>query len=204
MTQHINLLQLRRRPVGTALAALATVAVLLLCLLTYGLVLQSQSKDLRAQLGVSAQGLQETKMALAALRARASANSSNKAGPSAMQAEIDALKSQLLQRKKWGELAGNHSLGNPAGYLEHFQTLSGVSEEGLWLTSIFVSDSGKLVNLTGRALRNDSVLRYAEKLNQAFAPQGVQFNAIEMTPEAFKPSGQEGAPALRSVSFRLF
>jgi hypothetical protein len=202
MTQHINLLQLRRRPVGTALAALAAMGVLLLCLLAYGLVLNSQAKALRAQLNASAQGLQETKMALVAMRARASGSS--EPGPSAVQAEIDTLKSQLLQRKKWGELVGNHGLGNPAGYLAHFQTLSAVSEEGLWLTSIFVSDSGKLVNLTGRALRNDSVLRYAEKLNQAFGPQGVQFNAVEMTPEAFKASGQEGAPALRSVNFRLF
>ena len=82
--------------------------------------------------------------------------------------------------------------------------LASVSEEGLWITSFSVGNTGKLVSLSGRALRNDSVLHYAKRLNEAFAPQGVQFNSVEMTPENLVKSAEPGKPVLSTVAFKLF
>jgi len=205
MTQHINLLQQRRRPMGSTLAALAVLLALLLGLLLYGVVLLSQVSALRKHVDASAQALQQTRAALIALGAGAPAVS----GAASTSAEIEQLKARLALVKRWADLAGNDSLGTPKGYVRHFSTLAGVSEDGLWLTHIFISDGGKLVNLGGRALRNQAVLHYAKKLNQAFGTQGVQFNSVEMTPESSliggqNTGGQEGGSSLRSVNFRLF
>ena len=200
MSQHINLLQHRRRPIGSALAALALLSALLLGLLAYETMLRSQAAALRQELANGTNALQQSKAALLALGAQ-DAGTVDNIGASK---EIEVLKSRLVMAKKWSDLLDNESLGTPAGYLQQFNTLSRLSEDGLWLTSILISDGGKRVNLDGRALRSESVLRYAEKLNRAFSTQGVQFNSVEMTPEDVVRSNEAGTQTLSSVSFRLF
>ncbi len=200
MSQQINLLQRTRKPIGSALWAIAVLLVLLLALLVYDKVLRQQSAELRQQILAGERQLLQTKAALAAMGARSTAN----ADSTGVSAEIDALKSRLALARQWGELISSGSLGSPAGYVQHFNTLASVPEPGLWLTSVQISDGGKLVNLGGRALQSEAVLRYAEKLNQAFGTQGVQFNSVEMTPEDLVRSGEAGKPLLSSVNFRLF
>lgn len=203
MTQHINLLQQRRRPIGAALAALAVMLILLLGLLAYGAVLHSHASALRQHLASSAQELQQTKAALLALGAHSAAS----ADAASVRAEIAGLQSRLLLAQKWAALVDNDSLGTPAGYVPQFKALGSVSEDGLWLTRILVSDSGKQVNLGGRSFSSAAVLRYAEKLNAAFGAQGlngVRFNSLEMTPEDLVGAGPEGAPSLHTVGFSLF
>jgi hypothetical protein len=200
MSQQINLLQRTRKPIGSALAAIALLFVLLLVLLGYDSVLRQQTTELRQQVLASERQLQQAKAALAALGARNSVNTA----PASVKTELDALKSRLALARQWGELINSGSLGSPNGYAKHLNTLASVPEPGLWLTSVLISDGGKLVNLGGRALQSEAVLRYAEKLNQAFGTQGVQFNSVEMTPEDLVRSGEAGKPLLSSVNFRLF
>ena len=200
MSQQINLLQRRSHPNRPALAAAALLLVALLGLLAYGAVLHSQLSVLQQQLADGAGKLSEAK---AALVARGAQSASDPAAAS-VRADIEALQARLLLAQQMGQLAGNDSLGNPAGYLPHFATLASVSEKNLWLTSILISDSGTVVNLAGRSLRSESVLRYAEKVNRAFGAQGVHFKSVEMTPEDAARSDALGKPVLGSVGFRLF
>lgn len=197
--QQINLLQRRSRPNRSALLAATLLLLALLGLMAYGAVLHRQIGVLQQQL---AEGAADVRQARAALVARAAQSSSDPAA-ARIREEIATLQARLLLAQQIGELTGNDSLGNPAGYVQHFGTLAGASEKDLWLTSIFISDGGTLVNLAGRSLRSESVLRYAQKLNQVFSAQGVQFKSVEMTPGDAVRSGEPGKPPLGSVDFRL-
>lgn len=200
MSQQINLLQHRHRPVGSALGALAMVTVVLLCLLAYDAVLRNETTVLQQDIATGQRQLVQAKAALQVMHQRADSNND----AATLKAEIDTLKSRVEALKQRGELIGNRTLGSPDGYAQHFITLASVPEEGLWLTSVFVSDAGKLMSLGGRALRGESVLRYVKRLNEAFAPLGVQFNSVEMTQENLVRTGAPDKPLLTSVAFRLF
>lgn len=201
MSQQINLLAREHKPVGSALAALALVAVVLLGLLVYGAVLRVETARLQQDADAGQRALVQVKAALAAKRQRPDTNNDAAA---ALKAEIDALKPKADAVRQLVELMSNGSLGSPQGYAQYLSTLASVPEAGLWITSFSVSNTGKLVSLSGRALRNESVLRYARRLNEAFAPQGVQFNSVEMTPENLVKSAEPGKPLLTTVAFKLF
>ena len=200
MSQQINLLRRAHKPIGSALAAIAVLLVLLLGLLAYASVLRTQTAALQQEVQAGERQLQQTKAALMALSARTTAPGN----AASVDGEIEALKSRLALAQQWSELISNGSLGSPDGFSSHFRTLNSMSEPGLWLTNVQISDAGKRVNLGGRSLKGESVLRYAEKLNYAFSAQGVQFTAVEMTPEDLVRSGDAGKTLLSSVNFRLF
>ena len=200
MSQQINLLRRAHKPIGSALAAIAVLLVLLLGLLAYASVLRTQTAALQQEVQATERQLQQAKAALMALSARTTAP----ANAVSVDGEIEALKSRLALAQQWSELISNGSLGSPDGFSSHFRTLNSMSEPGLWLTNVQISDAGKRVNLGGRSLKGESVLRYAEKLNHAFSAQGVQFTAVEMTPEDLVRSGDAGKTLLSSVNFRLF
>jgi hypothetical protein len=93
------------------------------------------------------------------------------------------------------------------GYSGHLAALAAISEDGVWLTGVKIGNAGKTVSLAGHSLRNESVLRYAQRLNERFAAYGAQFTAVELTPDVVVV--KEGAagtagPALSSVTFKLF
>lgn len=200
MSQQINLLERTREPVGSALGALAVVAVVLLGLLAYEAVLRTDAGRLRQAADAGQRGLAQAKAAMQAMRQRADANND----AAALKAEIDALKLKAAVVKQLVEPMRNGSLGSPDGYAQYLTTLASVPEEGLWITSVSVTNAGKVMTLSGRALRNESVLKYAKRLNEAFAPYGVQFNSVEMTPENLVRTGEAGKPLLTTVAFRLF
>jgi hypothetical protein len=200
MSQQINLLAREHKPAGSALAALAVVAVVLLGLLAYDAVLRIETARLQLEATSGQQRLAQAKAALQARRQRPDANND----AATLKAEIDALKPKADAGRQLAELISNGSLGSPQGYAQYLSTLASVPEQGLWITSFSVGNTGKLVSLSGRALRNESVLRYARRLNEAFAPQGVQFNSVEMTPENLVKSAEPGKPVLTTVAFKLF
>ena len=200
MSQQINLLARERNPVGSALAALALVVLVLMGLLAYDAMLRAETVRLKQNADAGQRQLNQVKVDMQALRQRAEPD--NDAVD--LKAEIDALRSKADAIRQWEQLINSGTLGSPQGYAQYLSTLASVSEEGLWITSFSVGNTGKLVSLSGRALRNESVLRYAGRLNEAFAPQGVQFNSVEMTPENLVKSAEPGKPVLSTVAFKLF
>ena len=96
-------------------------------------------------------------------------------------AQIDAHKALAGESQEIVSLL--RSGGGSEGYSAHLATLARISEQGVWLTSVKIGNAGKAVSLAGRSLHYDSVLRYAQRLNQQFSPYGVQFTQVELTPE---------------------
>jgi hypothetical protein len=118
-----------------------------------------------------------------------------------LETEIAALKSQSDAAQKI--LAMAESLGSPQGYAQHFSLLASLSREGVWLNSISIDKGGKSVRLSGRAMQKESVLHYSRRLNDTFAPQGVQFTSLELTSEFVARQG-ERKPQLAAVNFNLY
>lgn len=200
MSQQINLLDRPREPVGSALGGLAVVAVVLLGLVSYEAELVVETNRLRKAADAGQRDLTQVNAAMQAMRQRADADND----ATAIKAEIDALKPKAEAVQQLLEPIRNGSLGSTEGYARYLSTLASVSEEGLWLTNVSITNAGKVMTLNGRALRNESVLKYAKRLNEAFASYGVQFNSVEMTPENLTQTGAMGKPVLTTVSFRLF
>jgi Tfp pilus assembly protein PilN len=200
MSQQINLLAREHKPVGSALWALATLVLMLIGLLAYGAMLHADNNRLRSEAESGARQLAQVKASLSAQRQRGNADND----AAALKAEINALKPRADAVRQLLELTGSGNLGSSDGFAQHFSTLASVPENGVWITAVSVSNAGKTVTLSGRALRNESVLRYARRLNDAFAAQGVQFNSVEMTPESLMRTGEPGKPPLVTVAFKLF
>ncbi len=118
-------------------------------------------------------------------------------------AEIAALKQRSEANQGILDLLKKGELGSPDGYAGHLAALANLSDNNLWLTSVAISNAGKNVNLTGRALNDELILRYTQRLHQQFAGYGVQFTSVEMTTEVF---GKESSatPSLSTVVFKLF
>jgi Tfp pilus assembly protein PilN len=117
-------------------------------------------------------------------------------------ADINALKAQRDDSQIIMDLLrGGASDGN--GYSRQLTTLARISEEGVWIKSLTISPDGKSVKLSGWSLRGESVLRYAQRLNEQFSAYGVQFAAVELTPDplAGETAGPKPAPV---VGFRLY
>ena len=115
-------------------------------------------------------------------------------------AEIAALKAQAVESQQILNVLRDGG-GSSEGYSGYFTTLARVTEDGVWLTGVKIGNAGKTVSIAGHSLRQESVLRYAQRLNEKFSDYGVQFGAMELTPEAVKADGS--GPGLSSVAFKL-
>jgi hypothetical protein len=186
--------------VGSAWLALAGIVVVLLGLLAYYASLVGETGRLEQQADLGQRDLARAKATVKAMGKDADANKT----AADLKAEVDALRLKTEAVRQAVDLIGKGSLGNPNGYAQYLTALAGVSEEGLWITSVAVTNAGRLVTLSGRALRTESILRYAKRLNEAFAPYEVQFNSMELTPDTPARTGEPGKPPLTTVAFRLF
>ncbi len=200
MSQQINLLQERREPLGSALLALVSVALMLVGLLAYWSVLLTDSNRLQQSVSL---GKQEMARVQAALQAEQQRQAGGHDG-AALKAELAVLRPQAEAVRQLVDQLRSGALGSREGYTSYLTTLANISEDGLWLTQVAVSNAGNAVRISGRALRNESVMRYAGRLNAALAAHGVQFNSLEMTPESLARAGEPGKPVLTTVSFKLF
>lgn len=201
MTQQINLLRPKDRSAHVAAWALGSVGVLLVVLAGYFSTVVGETNRLREAAKLKEQQLAQVNSAIQAVQAE----KAKQGDAAALEAEIAAMRpraealSLLLKQVR----AGNP--GAQEGFARYLQTLGSLSAESLWITNLNVSRGGNTVVVTGRALQNEAVMQYARRLNDAFAPHGVHFNSLELTPEALAAPGAPASapPALTAVSFKL-
>jgi cell division protein FtsB len=199
MSQQINLLRPKADVKSEAIWIGAALGLVVLILLGYFQVLASETRQLRNAVSAGERKLSENTNAIQSLQRQKDA----RGNAESLTAEIAALKprvdavSQLVKDLKSG------SLGSPEGFARYFGSLGSASEPGLWVTNVTITKGGRAVSISGRAMRNESVMQYARRLNEAFKPYGVNFDTLEMTPEAVQPSGAPGKPVLATVAFKL-
>lgn len=205
MSQQINLLRPKGRSISTAIWPLTGLAVMLLVLVGYRQVLVSENNRLREAATASEQKIRQVKNAVLALQTQQAARND----AAALNAEIASLRPRAEAVSQIMKEINSGSLGSPEGFARFFRTVAGLSEDGLWVTSVSVVSvikGGNTVTVSGRALRNESVMQYARRLNESFSPYGVRFNSLELTPEGITTGPATSAPAapvLKTVAFKL-
>lgn len=138
----------------------------------------------------------ETASAQKLLQGRANLQARLQPTGAELSAKIESLKPQVEKAQKI--LTLTVGLGSQQGYAQYFASLGSIDEDGLWLNHILIEKGGKSVRLSGRAMHKDSILRYAQRVNELFAPDGVQFTALELTPDI------TDKPALAAIAFNLY
>jgi Tfp pilus assembly protein PilN len=201
MSKQINLLaQAEAAPELTALRALIGLGVMLAAYLGYGAFAWYGAARLGDTVAQSNSELATGKAAVMVLEQKIGARPKL----ADIVAQIDALKVQAGESQEMLNLLRSGG-GASEGYSGQLTALARISEDGVWLTEVKISNAGKTVSLAGRSLRSESVVRYTQRLNEQFSAYGVQFSALELTPEVAKQGAAGGAgPALSSVVFKLF
>jgi hypothetical protein len=201
MTQQINLLRPKDRSAGIAVWGLGAVGVVLVVLAGYFVSVLGETNRLRDAAKLKDQQLAQVRSTIQAVQAQRAKESD----ASALEAEIAAMRPRADALSQLVKLVHAGNPGAQEGFARYLYTLGSLSADGLWISNLSVSKGGNTVVITGRALRNEAVMQYARRLNDAFAPQGVRFNSVELTPEASSaPGAPAGAPpALITVAFKL-
>lgn len=199
MSQQINLLIQKREQKSTLIPSLIGNGFVLVLLLLYWGLQHWETLKIKQAADQSAQQLIAAKNNLQALQQKLATG--DKA--SDLDAEIALLKGRSEAGQELLSLLQKGELGSAEGYAGYLTKLVKTSQNDLWLTNVTISNAGKSMSIAGRALNSESVIHYAEKLNQQFAEYGVQFTSVEMTPEVF---GKEDttSPSLSTVVFKLF
>lgn len=194
--QHVNLLTQKKREFNLALIAAVMLGLLLLSLFGLWSFRQSEVTATRQAEVASSLRLQQAKDKLQLLEAQIMQQS---------QASLSTEIANLKQKAEAAQqiLSQTGSLGSPQGYARYFDALTSISEDGLWLTNVSVDQAGKSVRVSGNALNKDSVMRYAQRLNERFSSDDVQFSALELTPvSAGKPNDPDSQ--VTAVAFKLY
>jgi MSHA biogenesis protein MshI len=196
LERHVNLLARKKREFNSALVAQVMLGLLLLLLVGLWGSRQSEVTAVRQAEIASTLKLQQAQAKLHLLE-----NQITKQSQSAPSAEIANLKQRAETAQQILLEAGN--LGSQQGYARYFDALSTISEDGLWLTNVTIDQAGKSVRVSGNAINKDSVMRYAQRLNERFAGDGIQFAALELTPvTAGKPNDPHSQ--VTAVTFKLY
>lgn len=198
MSQQINLLvQEAIAPELSALRALIGLGVMLAAFLGYAAFAWLGTARLGDTVAQSDAEVAAERVALQALEQKLAARPKL----ADILAQIDAHDALASESQEIANLLRGGG-GGSEGYSGHLTTLARISEDGVWLTGVKIGNAGKSVSLAGRSLHHESVLRYAQRLNEQFSPYGVRFTAVELTPDVAREGGS--GPALPSVAFKLF
>ena len=197
MSQQINLLsQVESEPELSAIRALGGLGILFAAFLGYAVFAWFTTTRLAETAAQGSAQLAAEKATLKALEQKIAARPK----PADIDAQIGALKAQAAESQQILGLLREGG-GGSAGYAGYLTTLAQVTEDGVWLTGVKIGNAGKTVSIAGRSLRQESVLRYAQRLNEKFSAYGVQFSAIELTLDVVKEDGS--GPGSSAVAFKL-
>lgn len=201
MSQQINLLPADQDEKGPAILIGAVVGLAILVFTFQWANAASETRELRRQRDAAEQLVQKERAGVVDMqRARAA-----KGDGATLNAELAALKPRAEAVNQLVAAARAGTLGRSTGYADYAAVLSAVTEEGLWITGVTITKSGTAVTINGHALRNESILKYAQRLNEAFAPFNVRFTSLDMAPESMPPPGSARAnsTAVPTIQFKL-
>ena len=193
MTQQINLYApkvLERR--GPALTVLAVLGVIVATLLVYLVHLRSETEQLQARLAQAKTQLEGEKAAVAQMRAELA----KRTDPARVTAEINAMRARATESQEIIAQLRSGNLGTMDGFTGHMTELARAGEPGLWITGFKILAAGRTIEIQGRSLDSQAVLRYAGHVNERFASYGASLSSLEVTPVS--------AENQQAVQFKLF
>jgi hypothetical protein len=198
MAQHINLL--RKQPLlpPSLLWGGLAVALLVVAQTGYGAWLWHHNGQQEA---VEQRGLDE----LAGLRAQLAKRGQRGADHTERLADTKRLTQEASVYGPLVALVQQGSLGLDTGYAQHLSLLARTADAQVWITQVTLANAGRSMSLQGQAVDEPAVLRFADRLNQAYRPLGLAFFSMDLSvaqTEASAPGA--GAPqGSKTVSFRL-
>jgi hypothetical protein len=178
MSQQINLLiEKLRRPAISAERALVALSLLLAASLTYAMIERNKTSKVQDAVKSGETRLVGERASVKAMEDRLA----NRPKPDELNKEVAYLTDLATNKQKVLEELRSGGAGSEAGYYDHLVALSKVSENGVWIMGVNITDAGSRMVIEGRALTPDAVVRYAQRLNEQFAPFGVKFSTMEVT-----------------------
>jgi hypothetical protein len=194
MTQQINLLiQKQLKPRISAERAIIALVLLLAASLTYAFIERRQTSKIVESADRGAKQLVAQKAAVKLLEQRIATRPKG----DELNAEVAYLRELSASKQRVLEALRAGTGGSDAGYHGHLVALARVSENGVWLSGLRISEGGTKVSVTGRSLTQEGVIRYAQRLNEQFAPFGAKFTTLDIT----APTAAPGMPPV--VGFTL-
>jgi hypothetical protein len=195
MSQQINLLiEKQRRPVISAERSLIALVLLLVASVAYAMVERNKTSKVQEAVKSGEARLKGERASLKAMQDSLAqrANPDELNVEVAYLAELAANKQRVLQELRLG------GAGSEAGYYDHLLTLAKVSENGVWVTNVSISDAGTRMTIEGRSLNSEAVIRYSQRLNEQFAPFGVKFSTLEVSQQSLGTE-RNALPVVRFV-----
>jgi hypothetical protein len=196
MTQQINLYARKvEQKRGPLIMSLALVGLVVGLLMVYWMMVRNETSALQARVNQAKSQLAAEQQSVQLMKAELA----KRTDPAKIAAEIAAIRARATEAEEIIGQLQRGEIGTMEGFNRQFVALARIGEPGVWLTGFKLVNSGKGVEIQGRSLQAESVLKYAGEVNQRFSEFGASVSAFELTPIAQGPSA--AAPA---VSFKLF
>lgn len=160
----------------SALEMSQMLGIVLLGVLAITWYLNFQASQLESQVAVSQEQFKLAQGQLSRVTADYAPRSKNKQ----LETDIAALEIQVRALEKVADLLKRGDFGNARGYSAYLTAFARQSQEGLWLTNVGVSASGKELSLSGRTLQADLVPKYVQRLAAEPVLRGKSFGSLDM------------------------
>ncbi len=202
MSQHINLLprEPASPPLSAARAALGLLALVVL-LGAFGWYEKAEADHQQQIAEQTARYLEGQKAMVQNLKKKLH----DLDEPGGLSKQIAALEPRtrvsedLLARLQTGEL------GNILGYSAQLKELAQIRQEGVWITTLLITNAGRTLRIEGRAMEKEQVLEYARRLNAALAKYDAGLTSMEIVPlDIARDNAPVGTLPERVFSFRLY
>lgn len=198
MSQQINLLHKPKAidfPIWYGLGGFCAIVLLLVSIAIYN---EIRLFGIREDVRETEQRITETKKMLEAKREAAGLLVAD-----ALEVQISELRQRINARRELTSLIEKGEFGSPLGHSDLFIRLAQLNEPGVWIQGVDITKAGQSIAITGNALSNEAVIRYAGQLNQVFRAQQFEFTAMEMTKEDLSLVSESG-PKIPTMKFRLY
>jgi len=195
---HINLLQRTAPAHSVAWSLAALLALTVVGLVYYGMLVRDQAREAARLRDDVAQQLKQVQQRMAIQ----TGEQAKSAQATALRKEVDALQSQAQTAQALIASVQSGSSGQAEQFAKAMTAMTGLSQPGIWLTTMTLSAGGKRLELQGAAQDGVSVLRYASRANESLRPLVLHLDGLELQPAA--PSAGASAADAGAVSFRLY
>jgi hypothetical protein len=101
-----------------------------------------------------------------------------------LDAEIAEAQVQLAALRNVSGILERGELGDTTGYAGYFRALARQSAQGLWLTGVTITNSGRDIGIKGRTVDPAMVPGYLNRLTQEPLMQGKSFASLQISQAA--------------------